>query len=172
MSQVPRAWSRPPMSGTPAEGWVGAAIRPHSAVAPPKGGHRPQWGWLCLLKGGPLRYLARQLWRKWLNRKHFFSMLLLTSGSYKPRHRLKRTWAADKIVAFSDVCWSRILSTLPLTTKRHCLRESANRHREKFSFLGFPLTTCQAEKLDFCHRISYLDDVFWTIVKNHTFQVG
>lgn len=65
---------------------------------------------------------------------------------------LKWTYAAQKTGAFSDVCEVGFF----LTTKGQCKQECSDRHGEKCSFLGFPLTACQGEKLDFGHWISYL----------------
>ena len=87
------------------------------------------------------------------------------------RHRMKMHLWSRWDCCFLRYLLNRSLSTLFPTTKGQCKRKCSNRHRdEKLCFLGFLLTACQAEKLDFCHCASYLDDVFQTIAKKTHFQ--
>lgn len=150
MSWGQMAWPRLTLSGTPAEGPRGVTIQGRSSVC---------------FRRAPFNNRHKD---KQPHQKKFFLLLLVMSQGTG----WKCVYEADETVAFSDICWTGVFQCSSRPRKGSASESVPTGRDEKFCFLGFPLTACQVGKLDLCHCVSYLDDVFQTVAKNHTFRVS
>ena len=118
--------------------------------------------------GGPLSRIGTKALAQADPSENFFLLLLVMSQGTG----WKCIYEADETVAFSDICWTGVFQRSSRPRKGSASESVPTGRDEKFCFLGFPLTACQVGKLDLCHCVSYLDDVFQTIAKNHTYRVS